>query len=435
MAPRGYSPNNPRGQSDRYRDPYGRPKEGAGFGRGDGRPATSSATKMLEERYGPLGDYSDAYFTGGREYWNETNYNVNPDGSVSQIVPGRESRNPFDSGYDQAMFEMVAQFPQTSPDVPSSAGSSGAGYGDMQAMIDAIVQSGLLNRPSAKYDAPQMFDPTLVDTASLQMVEPTLMDASQLQQFTPEELTYMDFDPMRQNLQRVADQTGQMIDDAYAPLAALREPLQTSSGMINPAATQLDAELANLASAMGVGDAYGGQVDAANADILQGATAFTDRGAMLDRVFNERRQGVADAGEASRAAAQANRAMEKMLSSAGIDMSQAQDVQRVDNANVGSRNAANEAWTNLVNSIAMGNNQLLNQADSQNAGILNDALLTNIGLQNDAGMANTNALNDVNRANVDLENMDQQSLTALLMELIAAGAGMGQTLDLSGLVA
>jgi hypothetical protein len=351
----------------------------------------------LEQRYGPLDDYAPAYFGNtGREYWNETNLSVGPDGSVSQILPGRESRNPFDSGYAQAQTDEAALLELIAGMQGGGGGGDGTKYGNMQAMIDSIVP--FLQQQPTMYQQPAMY-------------EPTLMDASTLERFTPEELQYINFDPMRQNIEDVGAQSLQMIRDAYAPLASLRAPLQTSSGSVAPTAVEVQPELAALSQAMGVGGDYAGQVAAANQGIAAGANEFAQRGGLLDRVFNERRAGVADAAAQSQAAGESNIALQKLLLNAGVDQQQMANQAAVDQANVGGRNQANQDWVSLVNSIAMNNNGLLNQASQ-----------SNIGMQN-----------QVDQANVDLQNQNRNNIIPILLELIAAGAGMGQTLDLSQL--
>lgn len=402
-------------------DPLGRTPTGAGFGRGD-------------QTFAPL--------PVGREYWNETNLQQNPDGTWSEVVPGRESRNPFDTAFneeiarlqeqEQAYLDLIANYPQ-----PSYVGGGGGGveYGDMQAMIDSIVNSGLLTGGSTPYAMPEEFTPTLIDPSQLQTIDPVLIDPESIQRFNPELLEYADFDPLRQNVDSMKQLTKQSILDAFAPLSELRQPLQTSSGSIDPAATGLAPDVAGLAQAMGVGSDYDAQLAAANQDISAGAQEFRDAGALLDRVFNERRQGVVDVGDLSQANQLSDVEKTALMINAGLDVSELQDRRGVDASNVGARNQAEQDYITLINQIAMTNPQLQAEANRYNAGLLNDAYLQNIGLGNQAGQANVAARNETNMANTALENADRDVLRNLILTLINQSAGMGQTLDLSGLVA
>ena len=408
-----------------YGDPYGRPTSGAGFGRGDG----------MTPSYAPLPE--------GREYWNESNLQQNPDGSFSPIVPGRESRNPFDTAFNDeiarlqkeqdAYLDLIANYP--TPTYTGGGGGGGPQYGDMQAMIDNIVGSGLLTGGSTPYAMPEEFTPTMIDPTQLQTVDPALIDPESIQRFTPQQLGYADFAPLRENIAAMKGMTQQGIADAFAPLEALRQPLQTSSGAIDPAATGLSPDVAGLAQAMGVGGDYDAQLAAANQDIAAGAQEFKDAGALLDRVFGERRRGASEIGDLSRAQAMSQAERDAMLLGAGLDVSELQDRRTVDASNIGALNQAEQDYINLVNQIAMTNPALQAEADRYNAGLLNEAYLQNIGLGNQAGQANVAARNEATSANTALENADKDVLRNLILSLIGESAGMGQTLDLSGLVA
>ena len=407
-----------------YGDPYFRPTGGMGFGRGDGRTPFQA----------PL--------PAGREYWNESNLRQNADGSFSPIVPGRESRHSFDTAFNEeiarlqkeqdAYLDLIANYPTYTG---GGGGGGGPEYGDMQAMIDNIIGSGMLTGGSTPYAMPEEFTPTMIDPTQLQTVNPALIDPESIQRFTPQQLGYADFAPLRENIEAMKGTTLQGIADAFAPLEALRQPLQTSSGAIDPAATGLSPDVAGLAQAMGVGGDYDTQRAAANQDIAAGAQEFRDAGALLDRVFGERRRGTSEIGDLSRAQSMSQAERDAMLLGAGLDVSELQDRRTVDASNIGALNQAEQDYITLINQIAMTNPALQAEADRYNTGLFNEAYLQNIGLGNQAGQANVAARNEATSANTALANADKDALRNLILSLIGESAGMGQTLDLSGLVA
>lgn len=298
-----------------------------------------------------LEGYAPSYFNSGREYFNESNLSQNPDGTYSPIVDGRESRHSFDTGYNDEMIQMQRETDELLAELlkqPPVNTGGGSRYGNMQKMLDGLIATGLLTQGSQQYA-------------------------------TPEKMQYMDFDPLRQNVESMKGTTLEQIAQAFAPLQALSQPLQTSSGQVSPAATGISPEVAGLAQAMGIGDDYDAQVANANQDILAGAAEFLGANQLVDRAFNERRKGVSDVGALTQGLLQAQAERDAMLALAGLDMSEMQDVRNVDASNV-------------------------------------------------------TANNEVAMRNTDLANADRQQVIQMLLSLIGESAGMGQTLDLSGMV-